>query len=63
MSAQRDRRSFDPNEIRLTDNAVFKVRALVEDEGNPSLKLRVISHGRGLLGLSMALTKPSVKTT
>ena len=26
--------AFDPNEIRLTDNAVSKVRALVADEGN-----------------------------
>ena len=33
--------AFDPNEIRLTDNAVSKVRALVADEGNPELKLRV----------------------
>ena len=42
--------AFDPNEIRLTDNAVNKVRALVEDEGNPSLKLRVYITGGGCSG-------------
>ena len=42
--------AFDPNEIRLSDNAVSKVRALVEDEGNPSLKLRVYITGGGCSG-------------
>ena len=42
--------AFDPNEIRLTDNAVKKVRALVADEGNPSLKLRVYITGGGCSG-------------
>ena len=42
--------AFDPNEIRLTDNAVSKVRALVEDEGNPGLKLRVYITGGGCSG-------------
>ena len=42
--------AFDPNEIRLTDNAVTKVRALVEDEGNPDLKLRVYITGGGCSG-------------
>ncbi len=42
--------AFDPNEIRLTDSAVNKVRALVEDEGNPSLKLRVYITGGGCSG-------------
>ena len=42
--------AFDPNEIRLTDNAASKVRALVEDEGNPSLKLRVYITGGGCSG-------------
>ena len=39
--------AFDPNEIRLSDNAVGKVRALIEDEGNPRLKLRVYITGGG----------------
>ena len=42
--------AFDPNEIRLSDNAVSKVRALVEDEGNPGLKLRVYITGGGCSG-------------
>ena len=42
--------AFDPNEIRLSDNAVSKVRALVEDEGNPRLKLRVYITGGGCSG-------------
>ena len=42
--------AFDPQEIRLTDNAVTKVRALVEDEGNPGLKLRVYITGGGCSG-------------
>ena len=42
--------AFDPNEIRLSDNAVTKVRALVEDEGNPGLKLRVYITGGGCSG-------------
>ena len=41
---------FDPNEIRLSDNAVGKVRALIEDEGNPGLKLRVYITGGGCSG-------------
>ena len=46
--------AFDPNEIRLTDNAVNKVRALVEDEGNPGLKLRVYITGGGAQAFSTA---------
>ena len=42
--------AFDPNEIRLSDNAVSKVRALVEDEGNFELKLRVYITGGGCSG-------------
>jgi len=42
--------AFDPNEIRLSDSAVSKVRALVEDEGNPGLKFRVYITGGGCSG-------------
>ena len=42
--------AFDPNEIRLSDKAVSKVRALVKDEGNPKLKLRVFITGGGCSG-------------
>jgi len=42
--------AFDPSEIRLTDNAVKKVSSLVEDEGNPNLKLRIYITGGGCSG-------------
>ena len=42
--------AFDPNEIRLTDTAVSKIRALVADEGNSKLKLRVYITGGGCSG-------------
>ncbi len=48
--------AFDPNEIRLTDNAVTKVRALVTDEGNPALKLRVYITGGGCSGFQYGFT-------
>ena len=48
--------AFDPNEIRLTDNAASKVRALVEDEGNPGLKLRVYITGGGCSGFQYGFT-------
>jgi iron-sulfur cluster insertion protein len=48
--------AFDPTEIRLTDNAVKKVRDLVEDEGNPSLKLRVYITGGGCSGFQYGFT-------
>ncbi|EED35068.1 iron-sulfur cluster assembly accessory protein [Luminiphilus syltensis NOR5-1B] len=48
--------AFDPNEIRLTDNAVRKVRTLVEDEENPNLKLRVFISGGGCSGFQYGFT-------
>lgn len=48
--------AFDPNEIRLTDSAVRKVRALVEDEENSSLKLRVYITGGGCSGFQYGFT-------
>ena len=48
--------AFDPSEIRLSANAVSKVRALVEDEGNPSLKLRVYITGGGCSGFQYEFT-------
>ena len=48
--------AFDPNEIRLSDSAVRKVRALVEDEGNPALKLRVYITGGGCSGFQYGFT-------
>lgn len=48
--------AFDPNDIRLSDRAVAKVRALVEDEGNPALKLRVYITGGGCSGFQYGFT-------
>lgn len=42
--------SFVPNALNLTHNAVNKVRTLVDDEGNPNLKLRVFVTGGGCSG-------------
>jgi len=49
---------FDPNPVLLdiTENAVEKVRALVEDEGNPDLKLRVFVTGGGCAGFQYGFT-------
>ena len=49
---------FTPNPVLLdvTDNAVRKVRALVEDEGNPQLKLRVFVTGGGCSGFQYGFT-------
>jgi len=42
--------SFNPAGINLTARAVHKVRELVEEEENPSLKLRVYITGGGCSG-------------
>jgi iron-sulfur cluster insertion protein len=42
--------SFNPAGINLTARAVNKVRDLVEEEENPSLKLRVYITGGGCSG-------------
>lgn len=43
---------FTPTLLTVTDNAVCKVQHLVEDEGNPNLKLRVFVTGGGCSGFS-----------
>lgn len=43
---------FVPTPLTITDNAVSKVHHLVEDEGNPELKLRVFVTGGGCSGFS-----------
>lgn len=42
--------AFNPNGINLTARAVHKVRELVEEEENSSLKLRVYITGGGCSG-------------
>lgn len=41
---------YTPEVLRLTDRAVAKVKSLVEEEENPSLKLRVYVTGGGCSG-------------
>lgn len=42
--------SFTPTPLLFSDNAVLKVRELVEEEQNPELKLRVYVTGGGCSG-------------
>lgn len=42
--------THDAVAMRLTDNAARKVKALVSEEGNPNLKLRVYVTGGGCSG-------------
>jgi len=39
-----------PGGIEFTDNAADKVKSLIEEEGNPNLKLRVFITGGGCSG-------------
>ena len=45
----------------FTDNAVGKVRELIEEEGNPELKLRVFVTGGGCSGFQYGFTFDEVK--
>ena len=42
--------------IRISDRAASKVRELIEDEGDPGLKLRVFITGGGCSGFSYGFT-------
>lgn len=44
------------NPIIFTDSAANKVRQLIADEGNPSLKLRVFVSGGGCSGFQYGFT-------
>ena len=39
-----------PDPINFTDAAVAKVKSLMDEEGNPNLKLRVFVQGGGCAG-------------
>ncbi|NVK11369.1 MAG: iron-sulfur cluster insertion protein ErpA [Gammaproteobacteria bacterium] len=41
---------FVPSPLFITENTIAKVRELVEEEGNPDLKLRVFVTGGGCSG-------------
>lgn len=47
---------FTPQALSLTDRAVAKVRALVDDEANDTLKLRVFVTGGGCSGFQYGFT-------
>lgn len=42
--------TFTPQPLIMTTNAVAKVKSLIEEEGNPDLKLRVFVTGGGCSG-------------
>ena len=44
-----------PAPLVFTDNAAMKVKSLIEEEGNPELKLRVFVTGGGCSGFQYAL--------
>ena len=48
--------SFSPAPIQVTQSAVAKVKALLEEEGNPDLKLRVFVTGGGCSGFQYGFT-------
>ncbi len=48
--------SFTPQAILVTPSAVAKVAELIEDEGNPDLKLRVFVTGGGCSGFQYGFT-------
>lgn len=48
--------TFIPSSIQFTENAAKKVKTLVEEEGNPRLKLRVFVTGGGCSGFEYGFT-------
>ena len=45
-----------PSVLVFTDNAANKVKQLIEEEGNPDLKLRVFVTGGGCSGFQYGFT-------
>lgn len=48
--------TFTPSSIQFTENAAQKVKSLIEEEGNPRLKLRVFVTGGGCSGFEYGFT-------
>ncbi len=42
--------------LKFTDNAAAKVQSLIDDEGNPELKLRIFVSGGGCSGFQYGFT-------
>jgi iron-sulfur cluster insertion protein len=47
---------FSPDGMQLSERAASKVRAIIEDEGNEDLKLRVFVTGGGCAGFQYGFT-------
>ena len=47
---------FTPESLKLTERAAAKVKALVEEEANPDLKLRIFVTGGGCSGFQYGFT-------
>ena len=56
MSTETATATDNADVIAVTDSAVSKVRALIEDEGNAELKLRVFVTGGGCSGFQYGFT-------
>jgi iron-sulfur cluster insertion protein len=50
-----------PDALTFSDSAATKVRDLIEEEGNPDLKLRVFVTGGGCSGLQYGFTFDEVQ--
>ena len=48
--------SLAPSPLVFTDSAAIKVKDLIEEEGNPDLKLRVFVQGGGCSGFQYGFT-------
>lgn len=53
--------SMIPDVLTFSDSAANKVRDLIEEEGNPDLKLRVFVTGGGCSGLQYGFTFDEVQ--
>ena len=51
-----------PTPINFTDNAVKKVKELIDEEGTPDLKLRVFVSGGGCSGCQYGFTVEETET-
>ena len=48
--------TFTPTSLQFTEGAANKVKSLIEEEGNPRLKLRVFVTGGGCSGFQYGFT-------
>lgn len=56
MNAVTEPLSLAPAPLLFTDSAAHKVKELIEEEGNPDLKLRVFVQGGGCSGFQYGFT-------